>query len=94
MEFTKVEGEKRGEVRMFALSTCGWCKKTKALLKEIGVEFSYVDVDLLEGEEKSRAIDEMGKHNPSTSFPTLVIDGEKVIIGFREKDIREALGNG
>ena len=35
-------------------------------------------------------MDEIKKYNPSTSFPTLVIK-EKAIIGFREKEIKEAL---
>ncbi|MCX5829517.1 MAG: glutaredoxin family protein, partial [Deltaproteobacteria bacterium] len=31
------------------------------------------------------------KYNPNRSFPTIVI-GDKVIIGFNEKALREALG--
>jgi glutaredoxin len=48
-------------------------------------------VDLLKGEDRAQAIDEIKKYNPGTSFPTLVIDG-KAIVGFREKEIKEALG--
>ena len=32
------------------------------------------------------------KWNPNGSFPTLVINNSKSIIGFREHEIREALG--
>jgi arsenate reductase-like glutaredoxin family protein len=32
------------------------------------------------------------RFNPHGSFRTLVIDEKKVIIGFREQEIREALG--
>ena len=46
-----VEGEDRGDVMLYALSTCGWCKKTKALLQELGVAYKYVDVDQLDLEE-------------------------------------------
>jgi len=45
----------------------------------------------LKGEERTKAIADLRKYNSSTSFPTLVV-GEKVIIGFREKEIGEALG--
>jgi hypothetical protein len=31
------------------------------------------------------------RFNPSTSFPTLVIGDSKCIVGFREKEIKEAL---
>jgi len=37
------------------------------------------------------ALREVEKHNPAGSFPTLVINGEKAIVGFREAEIREAL---
>lgn len=44
---------------LYALSTCVWCKKTKKLLTELGVDFSYVYVDLLKGEEQARVIAEV-----------------------------------
>ena len=75
-------------VKLYALSTCMWCKKTKALLDELGVEYKSVFVNELEGEERKNMIEEVAKHNPSKSFPTLVIDG-KVIIGFKPDEIKE-----
>lgn len=86
---THVEGRDCGQIFVYALSTCGWCKRTKALLKELGVAFDYVDVDLLEGAERDAVIEEMVKHNPRKSFPTIVIDGSRCIVGFRENEIRE-----
>jgi|GEM_PF-3996188 len=47
MRTEQVGGEDRGDVLLYALSTCGWCRKTKALLKELGVQYRYVDVDLV-----------------------------------------------
>ncbi len=76
---------------LYALSTCQWCHKTKELLQELGVEFDYEYVDLLEGPELDAAINAVEKANPKGSFPTLVIDGIHPIIGFRENEIREAL---
>ena len=49
-----VPGENRGDVMLYALSTCAWCRKTKELLRKLGVEFRYIDIDLLEGEEKEK----------------------------------------
>jgi glutaredoxin len=49
-------------------------------------------VDLLKGEDRSSTIGKIKQYNPSTSFPTLVI-GEKCIVGYREKEIKEALGS-
>ncbi|MFQ5905703.1 MAG: glutaredoxin family protein [bacterium] len=42
-----VEGKKKGDVLLYALSTCGWCRKTKRLLEKLRVEYDYVYVDLL-----------------------------------------------
>jgi Glutaredoxin and related proteins len=89
---THVNGKDKGTVRLYALSTCQWCHKTKVLLEELGVAFDYEYVDLLEGKEQSAAMDQVERWNASGSFPTLVIDDEKAIVGFREKEIREALG--
>jgi len=87
-----VAGKDRGTVMLYALSTCGWCAKTKDLLRELGIAFDYTFVDLLEGKEQDEAMDQVEKFNPGGSFPTLVIDNRKCIVGFREKEIREAFG--
>jgi len=91
MRTEHVDGKDKGMVMLFALSTCGWCARTKDLLREMGVAFDYSFVDLLDGKEQDDAISLVEKFNPSGSFPTLVINNKKVIIGFREQEIREAL---
>ena len=87
-----VKGKDKGDIILYALSTCVWCKKTKKLLTELGVDYYYVYVDLLEGSEQSKVLDELKRHNPVSSFPTLVIDDKTCIIGYKEEKIREALG--
>ncbi len=86
----RVEGSDRGSVRLYTLSTCVWCKKMKGLLKELDVGYEYTDVDLLEGEERERTMQEVRAVNPRCSFPSIVINGQ-CIVGFEEKKIREAL---
>jgi glutaredoxin-like protein NrdH len=92
MAVEHVDGRNRGTVMLYALSTCGWCAKTKELLRQIGVAFDYTYVDLLDGKEQDEAMNEVEKFNSSGSFPTLVIDNRRAIVGFREQEIREALG--
>jgi glutaredoxin len=87
-----VSGINRGKVVMYGLSTCVWCRKTKQLLTGLGVDFDYIYVDKLEGEKEKQVIEEVKRFNPSISFPTTVINNEKSISGFKEKEIREALG--
>lgn len=85
----KVPGLKVKEIMLFALSTCIWCKKTKVLLNDLGLEHSYVDVDLLFGSDREEAHNEMRKHNQSTSFPTIIINnGEDIIIGYEEEKLK------
>lgn len=91
MPMERVDGENKGKIVLFALSTCGWCKKTRSLLEEMKVEFKYIYVDLLEGDERKEIIEEVKKYNSNLSFPTLVIDEETTIVGFNEEGIREAL---
>lgn len=92
MEVKRVEGKNKGEVILYALSTCVWCKKTKKLLNELGVEYSYIDVDLLNDKERATIEEEVKKWNPACSFPTIVINKKKCILGYRKYDIRETLG--
>ncbi|MFA4859502.1 glutaredoxin family protein [Methanoregula sp.] len=92
MAIEHVSGKNKGNVMLYALSTCGWCGKTKDLLRQIGIEFSFVYVDLLEGSEQDDAMNAVERWNPSGSFPTLVIGDKRAIVGFREQEIREALG--
>jgi glutaredoxin-like protein NrdH len=92
MTMMHIKGENRGKIILYALSTCVWCKKTKKLLTELGVDFHYIYVDLLKGDEIEKVMDEVKVHNPSCSFPTVVFDDKTCIIGYNEGRIREVLG--
>ena len=86
-----VHGKDFGNIMLYALSTCVWCKKTKSLLDELGVAYDYEFVDLVEGADRTLVLNTVRRFNPHGTFPTLVIDN-KAIVGFRENEIREALG--
>ena len=91
MKYEHVDGEDKGPIRLFALSTCVWCKKTKRLLDELGVAYDYVFADHAQGSERDEIIAEIEKWNDRVSFPTMIIKEEICIIGFKEEDIRKAL---
>ena len=92
MKIEHVKGENKGKITLYALSTCGWCKKTKKLLDDLGVEYHYIYVDHLEGNEKEKTLEEIMKWNPRCFFPTVVINNKKCIVGFKEEKIKETLG--
>jgi glutaredoxin-like protein NrdH len=69
MNTTHVTGKDKGKVMLYALSTCGWCKKTRALLEELGVAYDYLYVDLLKGAEQEAAVNRNGEVQPRYQFP-------------------------
>jgi glutaredoxin-like protein NrdH len=78
-------------VKMYTLSTCSHCKATKKFLDSCAVQYEFTDVDLLDGEERVAILEDIRQWNPKCTFPTIII-GDTVVIGYREDEIREALG--
>jgi glutaredoxin len=78
-------------IRIYSLSTCSHCRRTKEFFTSQGIEFEFTDVDLLTGDERHALVEQVRKINPRISYPTIMI-GDTVIVGFRETEIREALG--
>jgi glutaredoxin len=77
-------------VKLYALSTCPYCRMTRKYLEDNEVEFDLTEVDLLEGQERADVIAEVKELSGGTSFPVVVIDDE-VIVGFNKKKIKEML---
>jgi len=93
MQFSKVPGKKNNhKVTLYALSTCVWCKLTKQFLKDNEVEFEYVDVDLLDDEDRSKVHETISSKGGMLSYPTTIIDDKTVVTGFRKDQLKEALG--
>jgi glutaredoxin len=92
MSVVKIEGKNdQNKVFLYTLSTCGWCKKTKAYLKENEIAFEYLDLDKCTKEEQREAISVLKKKNIPVAFPVIMINDDKIISGFRKNDIAEAL---
>jgi glutaredoxin-like protein NrdH len=87
-----VDGEQTTKIMIYALSTCGWCKKVKAFLNEFGVAYDYIDVDTLEGEDQTQIMNVVAKWNPSRSFPTIVVNDEESIVGFQQDKLKKVVG--
>jgi glutaredoxin-like protein NrdH len=93
LPITKVEGTKNDHrVFLYTLSTCGWCKRTKELLREKGVAFEYLDVDTLKAEERKTAIEDLHRRNAPLGFPVIIIDDKELISGYQQEKILGALG--
>jgi len=73
------------KVLIYSTPTCPWCTKVKEFLKNHNIEFEDFDVS----EDKNRA-EEMVKKSGQRGVPVIDIDG-KIIIGFNEEKLKEAL---
>ncbi len=96
MDMKHVKGKSKGDIVVYALSTCVWCKKTRVLLEELEAEYSYIYVDLIKSDDEiSEIMEDMKRCNPRFSFPTTIIHKNGVvecIIGYDEERIRKVLG--
>ena len=75
------------DVTVYALSTCGFCKRALKFLRDNSIAFRYIYVDHLDPGVKSQLkADLMEKYNRRVIYPFLIIDAdteaEKVFTGF------------
>lgn len=92
MNFSKVSGQNsKHRVVVYALSTCVWCKMTKQFLKDSNIEYAYVDVDLCEEKDKEKIRQHIISKGGNLSYPTIIIDDDKLITGFRKDQLKEFL---
>lgn len=76
------------KIRIYALSTCLWCKKTIEYFKRKRIPFEHIFVDLLAEDQEKLVSRELEKLNPDRSFPTVLI-GDRVIVGYKTKEFDE-----
>ncbi len=85
------EGDTR--VEFFALSTCGWCRKTREWLDERRVDYELTYMDKIEGAEKDAAKERALQFTSKLAFPLIVVnDGEEIIQGYKPERFKEVLG--
>lgn len=87
--------ERPREITVYALSTCGFCKRALAFLDANNIAYRYVYMDKLDFDVKEKikaALRE--RFNEHVSFPYAVIDERETLVGFIEPDWRKkALGD-
>jgi glutaredoxin-like protein NrdH len=76
---------------LYALSTCPYCRMTKKFLDENDVAYEMTEVDLLEGDAKTEAVEEVVRLSGGKSFPVLVV-GDEVVVGFNKSRMNQLLG--
>jgi glutaredoxin-like protein NrdH len=94
LDFSDVPGDKGGhDLKLFALSTCGFCRRAIAFLNDRKVGYSFVYVDQLPIEVKKKAKEEFSaRFRTRMLYPTLLIDEKDTLIGFIEESWKKSLG--
>lgn len=77
--------------KVYALSTCPYCKRTKRFLDEHKISYDGVDVDLLEDSKQDEVLEEVEKLTGKRAFPVVII-GKEIIVGHDEEKLKKALG--
>ncbi len=91
--FNKVDGKNDShDVSIFTLSTCMWCKKCKAYLKDRDIKYKYIDLDSLSSKQKSEILEYLReKYEPDRiAYPFLVCD-DKFVVGYDPNKYEEIM---
>lgn len=79
------------EVKVYALTTCRWCKKTvRWFTEERDIPTEVVEVDTLKGDEADAAEEEVFKVSGGRRFPVTVIN-DQVVVGFKPEEFEQHL---
>jgi glutaredoxin len=92
MQTVKVSGKNsKHKVLLYAISTCGWCKRAKRFLNDNSVEYEYVDVDLCNWEDKNAIREDIQSRGGMLAYPTVIIDNKTLLTGPSPDKLREVL---
>ena len=94
LDFTHEEGSNKDHsLVMYALSTCGFCKRALGFLKNRDVDFRYLYIDTLAPETKKAVKEQLReRYRIKELWPTLVIDGSEALSGFDSETWAQRLG--
>ncbi|MDA8425828.1 MAG: glutaredoxin family protein [Treponema sp.] len=94
LTYTEVAGDRKDHsITVYALSTCGFCKRAIAFLNDKGFSYRYIYVDQIPLETKTQAKKALkDRFKDDVAFPFAVIDADKHLVGFIEPDWVRTLG--
>jgi len=94
IDYKTVSGTiKDRKLKLYALSTCAFCKRAMTYLEEQGYEFQYIYLDRIDFDLKREAKKELkSTYDNIPVFPILTIDDSDAISGFVEPKWAERLG--
>jgi len=81
---------KMANVKLYTLSTCPWCMKTKKFFKENKIPFEYTDYDLASEANQKKLMKELTALGSTGGFPVVVIE-QQVILGYNPDKYKRVL---
>lgn len=92
MQTVKVPGKhSKHKVLLYAISTCGWCKRAKAFLNENSVQYEYLDIDTCNSEDQNKSMNDILNRGGRLAYPTIIVDDELLLTGPTPEKLREVL---
>ncbi|MHA1675309.1 MAG: glutaredoxin family protein [Promethearchaeota archaeon] len=77
----------KNNIKLFALSTCGFCRRGMNYLRDQSIEFSYVYVDQIPFEQKQELKEKLKKKfEKRVAFPFVVVNESVAMVGFLQKE--------
>ncbi|WP_448376645.1 glutaredoxin family protein [Fervidobacterium sp.] len=74
------------KVKIYTTPTCPWCKRAKEYFKQLGIQFTEVDVS-----KDRKGAEEMVRKSGQMGVPVIEI-GNQIIVGFDKARIDRILG--
>ena len=94
LAYTPIAGAKtEPPITVFALSTCGFCKRAMRFLDEHDFAYRYIHIDKIPLETKTELKKELKeKYKADIAFPFAMVGDSDHLVGFIEVDWKRTLG--
>ncbi|MDX9959452.1 MAG: glutaredoxin family protein [Clostridia bacterium] len=94
LKFEQKDGDKTSPaITVYALSTCGFCKRSMAFLEANGYSYRFIYLDKIPLETKTEVKKELKeKYKTDVAFPFVTVGNSDYLVGFIEVDWRKTLG--
>ena len=86
--FETVEGKNdAGDIKVYALSTCGFCKRALKFLRENSIQFRFLYIDDQTFETRQEIKEYIyEKFNERIRYPFLILNDTTYLVGFTKEE--------
>jgi glutaredoxin len=94
LKFELKDGEKSSpSITVYALSTCGFCKRCMSFLEANGYAYRFIYLDKIPLDHKTEVKKELKeKYKTDIAFPFVTVGDSDHLVGFIEVDWKKTLG--